>query len=97
MGRRLVISQSLEFTVVGKTANSRPVRRYVDDCRNGAPARTLSLQIDFGAKGDNRGQPPQRQCVCRPYSVATRGSDGMVADSGNNRVLVWHPAPGIAS
>lgn len=97
MDRGLVTSKSLGWPVVGKTANARPVGWYVDDCHRGPAARVLSLQIHFGAKRDGRGQLPQRYGVCRPCSVVTCGSDGAVADSGNNRLLVWRLATRIAS
>jgi len=35
---------------------------------------------------------PVRDSLCWPYNVATRGDTLVVADSGNNRVLLWEAA-----
>lgn len=97
MDRSLVTSRSPKWPIVAATANSHLVRWQLNDCGSNALARTLPLRADFVAKGDNRGRLLRRQCVCRPYSVVTCGSDGVVADSGNNCGLLWRPATGIAS
>jgi NHL repeat len=53
----------------------------------------LAGQRDFTAKGDNRWALPARDSLCWPYSVAACEDTLVVADSGNNRVLVWETAP----
>ena len=83
------ITAAGDWLVVADTANSRLLGWHTDDCRTGAPARALSAQVDFGAKGDNRWQAAERNSVCWPYGVAACGDRLVVADSGNNRVLLW--------
>jgi len=77
--------------VVADTANSRLLAwRIADLTRHGAPAVALAAQPDWNSKGDNRWRSAERDSVCWPYSVATAGDDLLlVADSGNNRVLLW--------
>lgn len=86
-----------DWLIATDTANSRLLGWRIDDCRTGAAARALCAQPDFGAKGDNRWQLPERDSVCWPYGVAVCGSHAVVADSGNNRVLLWRLAAGLAS
>ena len=86
-----------DWLLVADTANSRLLGWHIDDCRTGAPARALSAQSDFGAKGDNRWQATARDSVCWPYGIAACGPDAVIADSGNNRVLLWRLAAGLAS
>jgi hypothetical protein len=86
-----------DWLVVADTANSRLLGWHADDCRTGAPARALSAQPDFAAKGDNRWQLPARDSVCWPYGVAACGPQVAIADSGNNRVLLWRLAAGVTS
>ena len=86
-----------DWLIVADTANSRLLGWHIDDCRSGAPARALAAQPDFRAKGDNRWQLPERDSVCWPYGVAACGEQLVVADSGNNRVLLWPLAQGLVS
>jgi NHL repeat len=83
---------------VADTANSRLLAwRIADLTRDGAPAHALAAQTDWNSKGDNRWLPAARDSVCWPYSVGTlEGAVPMllVADSGNNRVLLWPLADG---
>ena len=82
--------------VVADTANSRLLAWQLDGLdRDGAPAVALAAQPDWHSKGDNRWLPAARDSVCWPYSVALANSQTvLVADSGNNRVLVWPLAAG---
>ncbi len=77
--------------VVADTANSRLLGWEAG--LTGAAARRLSGQPDFAAKGDNRWGTPVRDSLCWPYGLAVRGGTVAVADSGNNRVLIWSLAP----
>jgi hypothetical protein len=79
--------------IVADTANSRLVGFAAADIATGAPADRLSGQPDFGSKGDNRWAAPVRDSLCWPYGLTTSGSTAVVADSGNNRVLLWDAAP----
>lgn len=77
--------------VVADTANSRLLG--FSDTSMAAPADRLNGQPDFAAKGDNRWGWAERDSLCWPYGLAARGSTLAVADSGNNRVLIWDAAP----
>jgi hypothetical protein len=89
------ITAAGDWLLVADTANSRLLAWHAADCRTGASARALCAQSDFGAKGDNRWQPAQRDSVCWPYGVAVSGDLVAIADSGNNRVLLWRLAESI--
>ncbi len=76
--------------IVADTANSRLVGWSQAGL---APAADhLTGQPDFASKGDNGWGIPRRDSLCWPYGLSAR--DGMVAiaDSGNNRVLLWRVA-----
>ena len=85
-----------ELLVVADTANSRLLAWRIDELMSGSPNRhggnacALAAQPDWNSKGDNRWQHAARDSVCWPYSVALQGDDMLlVADSGNNRVMLW--------
>ena len=81
--------------VVADTANSRLLAWKIDglsgaESHSGASASALAAQADWNSKGDNRWRPATRDSVCWPYSVAMQGEATLlVADSGNNRVMLW--------
>jgi hypothetical protein len=84
------------LVVVADTANSRLMAWRTEDLvQHGANAVALAAQPDWNSKGDNRWLPAARDSVCWPYSVAmapaTSGDPTtvLVADSGNNRVMLW--------
>ena len=77
--------------MVADTANSRLLAWRIDELTHfDANACALAAQADWNSKGDNRWLPAARDSVCWPYSVAMQGDDTLlVADSGNNRVMLW--------
>jgi hypothetical protein len=75
--------------VVADTANSRLLGFNPEDLAMGAAATRLAGQHDFTTKGDNRWDVPRRDSLCWPYDVACCGDTVVIADSGNNRVLLW--------
>jgi hypothetical protein len=78
------------WLVVADTANSRLVAWHGDDLDSlGAPARRLAAQPDWSAKGDNRWQPATRDSLCWPFGLDADSRCAVIADSGNNRVLLW--------
>jgi DNA-binding beta-propeller fold protein YncE len=79
--------------VVADTANSRLVGFDTGTLAMGVAATRLAGQRDFTEKGDNRWSLPARDSLCWPYDVAACGDTLAVADSGNNRVLIWEAAP----
>lgn len=84
-----------DLLVVADTANSRLLAWRLDSLNdNGRNACALAAQPDWNSKGDNRWQPAARDSVCWPYSVALQGHATepdtlLIADSGNNRVMLW--------
>jgi hypothetical protein len=80
-----------DLLIVADTANSRLIAWRIDELtRHGVAAHALAAQPDWTSKGDNRWQAATRDSVCWPYSVAMQGDRTLlVADSGNNRVLLW--------
>ncbi|MEW6353790.1 MAG: hypothetical protein AB1469_05775 [Pseudomonadota bacterium] len=81
-----------EWLLAADTANSRLLGWRAQDGATGAAARALTGQPDFMAKGDNRWQMPARDSLCWPYGVSHCDGWVVVADSGNNRVLLWRLA-----
>jgi len=79
--------------VVADTANSRLLGFDADHLAMGATATRLAGQHDFTAKGDNRWDVPRRDSLCWPYDVGCCGDGAVIADSGNNRVLLWQAGP----
>lgn len=77
--------------IVADTANSRLLGWGKD--ATGSPAQWLSCQPDFASKGDNRWGIAERDSVCWPYGLSVRDNLVAIADSGNNRVLLWQLAP----
>ena len=75
--------------VVADTANSRLLGW---SSPAGEAADRLAGQPDFTAKGDNRWGLPARDSLCWPYGLSVLGSTLAIADSGNNRVLIWRLA-----
>ncbi len=82
-----------ERLIVADTANSRLLGFDVDEVAMGANASRLAGQRDFTAKGDNRWGPATRDSLCWPYGLSARGATLAIADSGNNRVLLWEVSP----
>ncbi|MES2335671.1 MAG: NHL repeat-containing protein [Pseudomonadota bacterium] len=76
--------------IVGDTANSRILG--FSETGFAAEADRLTGQPDFASKGDNRWGLASRDSLCWPYGLSVRGSTVAVADSGNNRVLIWEAA-----
>jgi NHL repeat-containing protein len=83
------LAASEDALVVADTANSRLLAFPHAGLANGAPARALQGQDAFEAKGDNGWRAVRRDSLCWPYGVALRGRTAAIADSGNNRVLLW--------
>ena len=73
--------------IVADTANSRLV-----GFEPGASTRYLAAQPTMGDKGDNRWGAAARDSLCWPYGVAACDGTLVIADSGNNRVLLWNLA-----
>ncbi|MBO0820755.1 MAG: hypothetical protein J2P26_07895, partial [Nocardiopsaceae bacterium] len=53
-----------------------------------APSAVLA-QPSFSANGENRWAGVTRDSLCWPYGLSLRGDRLAVADSGNNRIMIW--------
>ena len=62
--------------------------------RNGAPADLVLGQADFTCRDENAGAE-HRRCAACAGRMRSSSPDGalMVADAGNNRVMVWRALP----
>lgn len=73
---------------VADTANNR-ILLWDSLPTHGRPADHVLAQPHFGANGENRWTSVQRDTLCWPYGLALCGDRLAVADSGNNRVVIW--------
>ncbi len=73
---------------VADTANSRLLAWRESDLQTGAAACRVFGQPDFALRGENRWQPACADSLCWPYGVTSSGSQLVIADSGNSRVLI---------
>jgi hypothetical protein len=81
-----------DWLLVADTANSRLLgwRKPKSQLLSGAVADGLVGQVSFKSKGENRDFGlPQRDTLNWCYGVKVCGDVAVVADSGNNRVLLW--------
>ena len=77
--------------VVADFLNSRVMIWNTVPTTNGAPADVVVGQADFNS-GDLP-NPPTAQSLNRPFGVVSDGTRLFVADTFNNRVLVYSPFP----
>lgn len=75
--------------VVGDTANNRVLLWRALPGATGTPADEVLGQDGFDGGGENRWESVRDDTLCWPYGVALAGSTLAVADSGNNRVVLW--------
>lgn len=54
------------------------------------PADAVIGQPNFEANGENRWQAVERDTLCWPYGLHLYRGRLAIADSGNNRVMIWH-------
>ena len=57
---------------------------------NGAPVDVVFGQVGFLQNGENRWKLAGRDTLCWPYGLSSVCGVLAAADSGNNRVLLWH-------
>ncbi|GLR83753.1 hypothetical protein GCM10007857_04630 [Bradyrhizobium iriomotense] len=79
--------------VVCDTANSRLLAFDLDGLAMDGPATGLAAQHGFADKGDNRWRVASRDSLCWPYDASSSGRTLAIADSGNNRILLWEKGP----
>ncbi|BBY65983.1 NHL repeat-containing protein [Mycolicibacterium helvum] len=73
---------------VADTANNR-ILLWDGVPTDGRGADHVLAQPDFSSNGENRWTSVQRDTLCWPYGLSLRGDTLAVADSGNNRVMIW--------
>ncbi|MHB8244167.1 MAG: NHL repeat-containing protein [Acidimicrobiales bacterium] len=80
--------------VVADTSNNRiavfddAAATFASDPK-GASADKVLGQPDFDANGENRWDRVAMDSFCWPYGLSIRGGFMAVADSGNNRAMIW--------
>lgn len=76
--------------VVADTSNNR-ILIWHDWPRDGqgVPADTVLAQPDMDANGENRWQSVTDDSLCWPYGLCLADDHLAIADSGNNRVVIW--------
>jgi hypothetical protein len=88
---------------VADTANNRVLLWNsvpLQEC--GSEANLVFGQNDFALNGENRWKSVTHDSLCWPYGLWLRGEYLAIADSGNNRVMIWNirqhfvPAPAQA-
>lgn len=91
------VSQSGDTLAVADTANNR-VLLWDGVPRLGVqrPADRVIGQHDFDAAGENRWKFVGPDTLCWPYGIWLHGDRLAIADSGNNRVMLWDVAPSAA-
>lgn len=77
--------------VVADTSNNRVLLWHGGLPRSGFQvlADTVLGQVDFDANGENRWDAVADDSLCWPYGLSLAGNRLAVADSGNNRVVIW--------
>ena len=78
---------------VADTANNRVLLWDRVPERSGVPADRVVAQHDFASNGENRWQLVGDDTLCWPFGLCLHGATLAVADSGNNRVMLWELDP----
>ena len=79
---------------VADTANNRILLwDGMPDGPIGEGAEHVLAQPDFASNGENRWTSVQHDTLCWPYGLSLHGDTLAVADSGNNRVMLWKRSP----
>lgn len=73
---------------VADTAQNR-VLAWDGDWAGGRAADHVLAQPSFTTNGENRWSAVERDTLCWPYGLSVHGDVLAVADSGNNRVVLW--------
>lgn len=76
--------------LVADTSNNRVLIWHgIPRAAIGTPADTVLGQPDMDANGENRWSAVTDDSLCWPYGLSIAGDLLAIADSGNNRVMVW--------
>ncbi|KYC37360.1 hypothetical protein WA1_48025 [Scytonema hofmannii PCC 7110] len=83
-----------KWLLVADTANSRLLGWKQPQSMmalQGVRSDAIAGQLDFHSKGENRDYGlPTRDSLTWCYGVKVCGNTAVIADSGNNRILLWH-------
>jgi hypothetical protein len=90
------VTQDGDVLAVADTANNR-VLLWDGIPREGVqrPADRVIGQPNFDAAGENRWKTVEADTLCWPYGIWKHGDRLAVADSGNNRVMLWNIAAAV--
>jgi hypothetical protein len=79
-----------EILAVSDTANNR-ILLWNSQLPQAASAPAIAVlgQPDFASNGENHWKAVSNQTLCWPYGICLHESTLAVADSGNNRVMIW--------
>ncbi|ODQ86566.1 NHL repeat-containing protein [Mycolicibacterium holsaticum] len=91
IGLDRVGGEGTERLAVADTANNR-ILLWDNLPADGRAADHVLAQPGFGSNGENRWTSVQRDTLCWPYGISLRADRLAVADSGNNRVVIWRRA-----
>jgi hypothetical protein len=84
------VANDTERLFVADTSNNRVlVWHGLPRQGMGVPADTVLGQDDLDANGENRWSKVEDDTLCWPYGLSLAGDLLAVADSGNNRVVLW--------
>jgi len=82
---------------VADTSNNRVL--VLDDAAAAVAERPVGVsfdevlgQDDFDANGENRWESVRPETLCWPYGLSAADGHLAIADSGNNRVMLWRSA-----
>ncbi|ACK64219.1 NHL repeat containing protein [Rippkaea orientalis PCC 8801] len=79
-----------DWLIAADTANSR-LLGWTGTVDTGISAQGLIGQPHFRSKGENGSYgAPNRHSLSWPYGITICGNTAIIADSGNNRVLLWY-------
>jgi len=91
------VAATSDLPLVADTANARRLAWALPAMDTGADAHALTGDADVNSKGDNRWTMPARDSLRWPYAISVSGEHAVVADSGNNRVVLWRLAAELLS
>jgi hypothetical protein len=80
--------EDTERLVVADTANNR-ILLWDGVPTAGRAADHVLAQPAFNVNGENRWASVKDDTLCWPYGISLRGDRLAIADSGNNRVVIW--------